>query len=95
MNFGGNGFVLLIIGMAMVGWIVTTAIRAKHGYPLEDDWGNPVHPIRKEDEATKTLAAENEHLKATIGKLEDRLKVLERIATDPSRQLSDDIEKLR
>jgi len=27
--------------------------------------------------------------------LEERLKVLERIATDPSRQLADDIEKLR
>jgi hypothetical protein len=30
-----------------------------------------------------------------VGMLEERLKVLERIATDPSRQLADDIEKLR
>ena len=34
-------------------------------------------------------------LKATVDRLEDRLKVLERIATDPSRRLSDDIDNLR
>ena len=44
---------------------------------------------------TEALAAENEQLKATVGKLEERLKVLERIATDPSRQLADEIDKLR
>ena len=48
-----------------------------------------------DDEATKALAAENEQLKATVGQLEERLKVLERIATDPSRQLADEIDKLR
>jgi len=30
-----------------------------------------------------------------VARLEDRLKVLERIATDPSRQLADDIDNLR
>ena len=47
------------------------------------------------DDSAKALAAENEQLKATVGKLEERLKVLERIATDPSRQLSDEIDRLR
>ena len=47
------------------------------------------------DQATKALAAENEQLRATVGKLEERLKVLERIATDPSRQLASDIDNLR
>ncbi|MGH6729233.1 MAG: hypothetical protein ACREBK_03695, partial [Sphingomicrobium sp.] len=68
----------------------------RHGYPLEDEWGGTTH--RRDpaaDETIKALAAENEHLKATVGKLEDRLKVLERIATDPSRKLADDIDKLR
>ena len=96
MNFGSPVFVLFIIGMAMVAWIVTTAIRAKHGYPLSDDWGNPVHPVRKDaDEQTQALIAENKELKGTVGRLEERLKVLERIATDPSRRLSDDIDNLR
>ena len=92
MNFGGPGFVLAIIAMSFVAWIITTAIRARHGYPLEGEWGGTVS---KEDPATKQLVAENEALKTNVARLEDRLKVLERIATDPSKQLADDIDNLR
>jgi len=95
MQFGGPTFVLAIIGMVMLGWVITTAIRAKHGYPIEDEMGNIIHKTPVDNEQTKALAAENERLKATVGRLEERLKVLERIATDPSRQLSDEIERLR
>ena len=96
MSFGGPIFILAIIAMSTIGWIVTTAIRARHGYPLEGEWGGTVKRHDPDaDEATQKLAAENQQLRATVGKLEERLKVLERIATDPSRQLSEDIEKLR
>ncbi|MEO6113978.1 MAG: hypothetical protein ABIP07_05990 [Sphingomicrobium sp.] len=96
MNFGGPGFVLTIIAMSFLAWIITTAIRARHGYPLEGEWGGTVHRSDpQQEESAKALAAENEQLKATVGKLEERLKVLERIATDPTRQLADDIERLR
>jgi hypothetical protein len=79
----------------MGAWVITTYIRARHGYPLEDDWGNPVHPVKQNDEATKALSAENEQLRATVGRLEERLKVLERIATDPAERVSREIEDLR
>lgn len=96
MNFGGMGFVIAIIAITTLGWVITTAIRARHGYPLTDDWGNTIHPNKGEtDETTKALVSENAQLKATVDRLEDRLKVLERIATDPSRRLSDDIDNLR
>jgi cell division protein FtsB len=96
MQFGGPSFVLAIIAMSMLAWIITTAIRAKHGYPLEDEWGGKtVHPRDPNSESTKVLTAENEQLRATVGRLEERLKVLERIATDPSRQLADEIDRLR
>ena len=93
MNFGGPGFVLAIIAISMVTWVVITAIRARHGYPLTDDWGNSVMPVKGPE--TEKLAAENAQLKATVEKLEDRLKVLERIATDPTKRLSDEIDSLR
>ena len=93
MNFGSPIFVILIVGISMAAWVITTAIRAKHGYPLSDDWGNPVHPVKSAD--TDKLAAENAQLKATVERLEDRLKVLERIATDPTKRLSDEIDGLR
>ena len=95
MNFEGPAFVLAIIAMSMLAWIITTAIRARHGYPLCDDWGNTVHPTKSgSDDTTKALMAENGQLKATVGRLEERLKVLERIATDPSKRLSDEIDAL-
>jgi cell division protein FtsB len=95
MSFGGPVFVITIIALCMGAWVITTLIRAKHGYPLTDDWGNPVHPVKHSDEETKALAAENKDLKATVSRLEERLKVLERIATDPTKRLSDEIDNLR
>ena len=92
MNFGGPGFVLAIILISTLGWVITTAIRARHGYPLDGEWGGKVH---KADPATDKLVAENRDLKANVDRLEDRLKVLERIATDPSKRLADDIDNLR
>ena len=55
MNFGGPTFVLAIIAMSFVGWIITTAIRARHGYPLEGEWGGTVHQNKDTDEMTKAL----------------------------------------
>lgn len=91
--FGGPGFILAIIGMVMLGWVMTTAIRAKHGYPITDDWGNTVERGNVSD--THLLERENRELTGKVQRLEDRLAVLERIATDPGRRLSDEIDRLR
>lgn len=92
----GPGFILAIIGMSMLAWVITTAIRAKHGYPITDDWGGTVKREGVEDgRAVQLLTSENEQLTGKIGRLEERLAVLERIATDPSKRLSDEIERLR
>jgi cell division protein FtsB len=91
-QFGSPAFVLVIIAMSYLAWIITTAIRARHGYPLDSEWGG--EKIEKVDSGTEALRQENERLKSTVGRLEERLKVLERIATDPARQLADEIDKL-
>ena len=39
MDFHGPDFILAIIAMSMAGWIVTSWIRARHGYPIENEWG--------------------------------------------------------
>jgi hypothetical protein len=96
MSFGGPAFVLAIIAMSFIAWIVTTAIRAKHGYPIENEWGGAVH---KDDNELKRqndiLERENSLLRGKIGRLEERLGVLERIATDAPARLTAEIEKLR
>jgi hypothetical protein len=41
------------------------------------------------------LEAENEKLHGQVGRLEERIAVLERIATDPAERTAREIEKLR
>lgn len=96
MGFGDPEFIIWIVGISTLGWVITTSIRAKHGYPLEGEWGGTISKKDGETEKkTAVLVEENQALKGKVEMLEDRLKVLERIATDPSRQLADDIERLR
>jgi hypothetical protein len=100
----GQFFVLAIIAMGIFGGIVKMSIRAKHGYPLEDrqsrrsarrngfvDTGSDIEAQRK----IELLSNENEKLTSQIGRLEERLRVLERIATDPGERVSREIEELR
>ena len=97
MDFAGPSFVLAIIGMSFIAWIVTTAIRAKHGYPIENEWGKTITKegdldLRKQNEI---LERENEMLRGKVGRLEERMSVLERIATDTPTRLTAEIDKLR
>lgn len=96
MEWGGPGFVLAIVAMSMLAWVITTAIRAKHGYPLTDDWGGAV---RKDDigdnRKVQLLTTENERLTGQVTRLEERIAVLERIATDPAERTARDIDALR
>ena len=94
MNWGSPLFVLALIAISMIGWIITTAIRARHGYPLEGEWGGKIdHPDAARTNAL--LEAENEQLRGKLGRVEERIAVLERIATDPAKRLSNEIESLR
>ncbi len=96
MGWGGPGFVLAIIAMSMGGWIITSWIRAKHGYPLEGEWGGTV--TKQEPEANRKielLTSENDKLHGQVSRLEERIAVLERIATDAPGRLTAEIEKLR
>jgi hypothetical protein len=84
------------IAMSPLAWVATTWIRAKHGYPLEDDQGNPV--TRSDPDAKRTielLTGENERQAGQISRLEERIAVLERIATDPAERTAREIDALR
>jgi hypothetical protein len=87
----------LIVGtLAIVGWIFTTWLRIKNGYPLENSWGLPIHPKndRETIERIRLLTTENAQLRAELGSIKDRLETLERIATDQPSRLARDIEAL-
>lgn len=96
MDFHGPFFVIAIIAICTAGWVFTTAIRAKHGYPLENEWGGTAHRKNPDDErAIALLSTENEDLKGKLLRLEERLAVLERIATDPADRTAREIDALR
>jgi hypothetical protein len=87
---GGVGFA------GMVGWVVTTWLKVKNGYPLENSWGKPLYPNGGGEamERIKLLSQENAQLRAELGSLKDRLTVLERIATDKPSRLAAEIDAL-
>jgi hypothetical protein len=87
---------VVAIASGTVGWVLTTAIRAKHGYPVTDDWGNKVAKGDLDDtRRVELLSGENDRLKGQVGRLEERIAVLERIATDPAERTARAIDALR
>lgn len=94
MDWGGPEFVVAIVLISTFGWLVSSWIRAKHAYPLENEWsGTTDHPSA--NRKVEALTDENEALKAQVERLEQRLAVLERIATDPAERTAREIESLR
>ena len=90
--------VFAIVGLAAVGgWVLTTWLRIKHGYPLDGAWGQAVYPKHSDEamERIKLLSTENAQLRAELGAMKDRLANVERIVTDDSHRLTQEIEALR
>jgi hypothetical protein len=83
--------------LAIGGWIFTTWLRIKHGYPLEGTWGQAVYPKSSDEtvERVKLLSTENAQLRAELGAIKDRLATVERIVTDDGHRISQEIEQLR
>ena len=80
-----------------VGWVFTTWLRIKHGYPLDGAWGQAIYPKKNDEtvERVKLLSQENAQLRAELGAVKDRLANVERIVTDDSHRLTQEIEALR
>lgn len=101
MEWGSPLFVLGIIAITTGGWLISTWIRARHGYPIENEFWGMSHKDDGSGESlgetrkTELLANENAAMKGQISRLEERIAVLERIATDTSRRLADEIDSLR
>ena len=87
MSFGGPNFVIAIVALMTVGWLVNNWIRAKHGYPLEDEWGGKSAltdgDYPEAEHKIMLLSNENETLNGKIGHLEERVAVLERMIWIP------------
>lgn len=88
--------VAAIVAITVGGWVFTTWLRIKNGYPLESSWGQPIHPKTDQEavERIKLLTNENAQLRAEIGSVKDRLETIERIVTDQPLRLAKEIDQL-
>ena len=91
-----------IVGAVMARGAFTTWVGAKHGYPLEEErhrrrYRGFSHRNDGVDDGRKVelLSSENERLNGQVSRLEERIAVLERIATDPAERTAREIEALR
>ena len=89
--------IALIASVCVGGWVITTWLRIRHGYPLDGAWGQAVYPKKNEEvvERVKLLSQENAQLRAELGAVKDRLANVERIVTDDRHRLTQEIESLR
>ena len=89
--------IAIITCVGVAGWVFTTWLRIKNGYPLDGAWGQAVYPKHSDEamERIKLLSGENAQLRAELGSVKDRLANVERIVTDDSHRLTQEIESLR
>ena len=82
-----------VIGLSVIstaGWLGNNWIRARHGFEPEAEEDDK--PNRKKVDA---ISAENNELKRQVKQLQERMAVMERIATDPAERTAREIESLR
>ncbi|ATY31769.1 hypothetical protein CVN68_07130 [Sphingomonas psychrotolerans] len=91
------GGAMLLGAFGIVGWIFTTWLRIKNGYPLENSWGKAIYPQKNDEmvERIRLISQENAQLRAELGSVKDRLANVERIVTDSAHSLDREIEQLR
>jgi len=81
-----------IVAIIATAWMVVTIVRYRHGDKSARGHG-PATVADAQENAR--LAHENETYRLTIKRLEERMAVLERIATDPAERTAREIEELR
>jgi hypothetical protein len=87
------------VGIASIslGWVITTWLRIKNGYPLDGKWGQAIYPKTDQEsvERIRLLSQENAQLRAELGSIKDRLASVEKIVVDDTHKLTAEIEALR
>ena len=79
-----------ITAIIATAWVIITIVRARQERRLAGD-GDKTE-LKREN---ARLVQENETLRGSMRRLEERMGVLERIATDPAERTAREIEQLR
>jgi hypothetical protein len=96
MTWEGPSFILAIIALVIIGKFLNNWLRMRHGFAQEEKLsGKGGQPNLSDQRQLTLLGSENAELKGKIVRLEERVAVLERIATDKGSRLADEIDALR
>ena len=88
MSPGSGAFVIILALIGTFGWLTSLYMSHRAQARRSSD-------TLGADRKVELVSAENAHLKGQVGRLEERLAVLERIATDPAERTAREIESLR
>jgi len=80
-------FIVLMTAMILVAWLLNGWIKGRRPAAAPD--------ALQASRQVELLSNENAGLKGQVSRLEERLSVLERIATDPAERTAREIEQLR
>jgi hypothetical protein len=80
--------VVMIVAIVTIGRVIS----AKYGV---NAWGGRKGRRLAAMQQTEAESVEAARLRAEVTRLNDRIQVLERLATDPAKRLSDEIESLK
>ncbi|RKF23044.1 hypothetical protein D6851_00595 [Altericroceibacterium spongiae] len=92
MIWAGPDIVTIMAIVVAAGWIVSHIVQANHLARLRHELDCLPRPHPKEKLAR--LAEENRHLSVTVAGLQDRIEVLEKVISDGSNQMADQIDRL-
>ena len=88
MSAGLAAFIITMTSILIVGSLINTWIRSRNKASASSDLLGATRQV-------ELLSAENGNLKGQVSRLEERIAVLERIATDPAERTAREIEQLR
>ena len=89
MTAGLAAFIVTMTAIVVLGSIAMQWIKSRGTIQARPEGG------LAEARQIELLSAENAGLKGQVGRLEERIAVLERIATDPAERTAREIEQLR
>ena len=90
-------FLVLVVAIsaAMIVTILSTWIRARHRIPGDEELAALMARGGQQGGDVPRLTEQNERLTAEVSRLQERIAVLERIATDPAERTAREIDSLR
>ena len=89
MNSAIAALIVIVGAVSAIGWWNQRLIKLRHSL------APPAAPDAGEAQRIASLTDENAGLKRQLARVEERLQVLERIATDPAARTALEIENLR